>query len=424
MCELAMRELTYPDEQELLQRGGLENFTMGGGRPIMWDSADHTMPEGYQELTRRCWHQDPLQRPSAAEIVYTLKLIQGKIQIPSEPAPVPFPEPNPPLQPIQTPLYILVLERNAFKKPILPPRTCLAGRYEKGINGLLAFALEDNRLSDYSFKGFGGQVESRIIYKRHPGNLFRYIPITEYAEDMLKEKEEEFLAIMRDLGAKVIKVTCHEQNANGVQGQIGLSVGQFGGVNVGGGHGHRNGWTRDRSDRYENPSGSLPRFDEKRKYIFYPDEPDWIGIKESRLSSSPLISTTVTFNISTQDFNIGVIEAQAISIGGVTMNYNRQQHKLMSKTYSIEFFTSEEYKSNNLHLISTTWKTREVLAYLDRIQLQKYQQIFVENSITGNDLIYRREKFSSELKMTSDDIAILISNLETMGQGNLLQMNR
>jgi hypothetical protein len=39
-------------------------------------------------------------------------------------------------------------------------------------------------------------------------------------------------------------------------------------------------------------------------------------------------------------------------------------------------------------------------------------------------LIYRREKFSSELKMTSDDIAILISNLETMGQGNLLQMNR
>jgi hypothetical protein len=34
---------------------------------------------------------------------------------------------------------------------------------------------------------------------------------------MLKEREEEFLGIMRDLGAKMIKVTSHEQIRNGMK---------------------------------------------------------------------------------------------------------------------------------------------------------------------------------------------------------------
>jgi hypothetical protein len=52
MSEMAMRGLAYPDEEAVAQRDGLENFTLQGGRPIVWQTGDLSMPEGYEELTR------------------------------------------------------------------------------------------------------------------------------------------------------------------------------------------------------------------------------------------------------------------------------------------------------------------------------------------------------------------------------------
>jgi hypothetical protein len=91
---------------------------------------------------------------------------------------------------------------------------------------------------------------------------------------MLKEREEEFLGIMRDLGAKMIKVTSHEQIRNGMKVEsrnLCWTIRWHGCVVLKKSRmiGHR-----IRSCHYENPSGSLQRFDEKRLFVFYPHEPE------------------------------------------------------------------------------------------------------------------------------------------------------
>jgi hypothetical protein len=77
--------------------------------------------------------------------------------------------------------------------------TWKAQRLEKAVLGLKAYQPnEDKAISDdFIFQGPDNRYELQLIYKRHPGNAKKYIPISAVATEMLKEKEAEFIGIMR-----------------------------------------------------------------------------------------------------------------------------------------------------------------------------------------------------------------------------------
>lgn len=52
----------------------IERNALCGGRP-----EDIACPEGYMDLVKKSWHQEPGKRPVVEEVIYELADIKGKV---------------------------------------------------------------------------------------------------------------------------------------------------------------------------------------------------------------------------------------------------------------------------------------------------------------------------------------------------------
>lgn len=421
MCEVALRELCYMDEMAVSQIRGLEAAMVRGERPLIQGD---DIPDGYTALCVSCWHDDPTQRPSAEALVLELQSVIANAQIKlhrekeekdcitdviildlagedvttSDVCPDMESASDDNYCMVETlhnascgvsknvtiPPYIVILKSSDFIWGVFKKYN--VHNYMKIIPGLKAFPIGDPALENFVFKGLAGQYEIRTVYKHHPGSHARYIPLHEFAEDMMKVKEEEFFSVMRGLGAKSILVKNNEQRSEALEASVGIYGAQLGAVGASAQKLHADGRVHDRYDEYENPYGSTPSFDTNRKYLFYNDEPEWVGIKDARLSPQPILSTNVTLKVTVDDFNLGSIMAKVNSIGGLTAGASKSKQNEFSKTYAIEFFSLDEYTEHNRSIMNN-WGTLRVLQFLDKIQMQELKAMLVEHSIKGCDLL-------------------------------------
>ena len=318
MAEISMRGLTYIDEEAVSRLGGLENAMMNGERPLLQQIGGSSLPDGYDALARLGWNSDVTKRPKAQQIVMELEQILKKLERNKQKTingdnkvispfsdddsikinnafcnntiDVGKPSPSPSSSPSLKTSFIIILNSSSFKKPSLfsARRFSKAQRYEALIPGMKAYNIDDPSLHQFLFKGTasGEHYTVKVVYKRHPGNFRKYIPLIDYAEKMLREKEEEFLGIMRKIN---ISGTTRKFGASG--GSIGIIASAMANLSLKGRMEHVDDNKRCRVDVYENPASSIPFFDSKKSYLFYQTKVEWIGIHNARLfSPNPMVS--------------------------------------------------------------------------------------------------------------------------------------
>lgn len=414
MAEVATRGLMYQSDNSVRTVVLMEEEMARGMRPLLltapvlgssvitWingttEIPSPTFPKGYDDLAYECWNLKASLRPTAAQVVSTLKEILAEhtaqvaqIEIATK---VPLEAldedqavvctPALVLTEQVSPLYIVVLKQKAFQKPLLPGRLSVAETLQRQIPGLCAFVAGTSDLKRYTFLDPSGDYQLKTVYKRHAKDAKKYVLPSQYAEHLLAEKEKEFIMLMQGLGAKEIRLRGREAKREEVKAKASFSAAVFGEVGVKGAHSENKMRERDCSCQFDKPFRARPMVDKKEHYLFYDD---WAGIVNARTKeNSALLSQTATLSFSCENTMSAKLSAKihelGLSVGGSTLAANH-----FSDSYEILFYSREEYSVCNRSNISL-WSTTKVKRFLEYLDLHEYILLFAQKSIRGMDLL-------------------------------------
>lgn len=443
MAEVASRALIYDRQDALMQSvNAFVRAVASGRRPLIianTDSSDPTsIPDGYDNLVKPCWSSQAAQRPTPSAAlqklvamllsteekrkefqkvdppVYSLPSQDEKEEVKAanqspldqaastdDHAPqreTPLLSSSPPHSPPPAnscPQYIIVLRAKDFQSRSLlstlrnATNKSRAEQYESKLPGLKAFVETSfsTQCSDFTCSSPGGQFLRNVVYQRHlQASRQYYIPIHEFAEYMLDEKEQEFMGILQALGARSIQLYTKESNDQEIKARLQAGAGnvQF---KVEGASNKAasllRGCLRDFGVR---PNFPKPVFDARRNYLFYPREPKWQGLAEARLHSF-LQSTKVVFEFNSLEFVSAGVMAKCAELGGLDGNGSSFQTISFSHEYVVEFFTESDYRLANETRVQQYWGATTVLRFLDFLRLSEWRETFAKWAITGTDLV-------------------------------------
>jgi len=290
----------------------------------------------------------------------------------------------------------VILDNSAFKRPLIAGKMRLSinERLERDVPGLKCFARDSEELSQFVLSKHRSGVrdlENGTIFKKHPGHEHRYILVTEFADEMHREKRKEFGEIMAALGAREIRYSSVSeiQNSRQTGASLKASLIKFPvpatkfSVTSAFEHAERLGLTL--LETHEKPQQVRPVFDEERLYLFYHDELEWQRCKSSRMSQQQLETWEASVSISNSNMVSWSTVAEIAKTAGISVAHSTAQQMSYAVKYQVKFFSRDEYCHAN-RLAMWRWSTVEVIAWLEAMNLKKHVTMFAQHGITGRDL--------------------------------------
>lgn len=277
------------------------------------------------------------------------------------------------------PLYLVVLKDEDFSQPPYACQRSISRRLEGKLLNLEAFRAGDVNLGRYSCYVPNEAFQLRTLYKRHARVPNKYVLLSQYAESLLRVKEDEFIEIMHQLGAREIRRCDKEDVRTSVTAKTSFTSSLFADISGKGSKTETKLRQRDFTCLYENPSRTRPKIGAIEDYLFYED---WKVIVKARQSNSGLLWHNVNFTFSCKSSLSAKLSAKLHKLG-INVEGCAQTSTDVSDSYEVSFFTREDYIAGNRQNIYL-WDSAKVRAFLVHLELQQYAPGF---ALTGIDLM-------------------------------------